>query len=115
MAVRKKKIIIPIYGAKLTIIVGENIKEVADYLNYEMPSTTTALSGAQGGNIDIGLSEDCTLKEIVHECLHATLEVFDFVGAKPNLEDHEPLCYLHDYICSQVFKFLGITKPTTNV
>lgn len=38
--------------------------------------------------------EDFTGETLTHECNHAALDVFNFIGAKIQYNDQEPFCYL---------------------
>lgn len=38
--------------------------------------------------------EYCTSSSIGHECIHAAMEIFSYIGTKPNPDDQEPFAYL---------------------
>ena len=42
----------------------------------------------------IGKKEEFTGSIVTHECNHAALEIFEYIGAKVNFDDQEPFCYL---------------------
>jgi len=58
--------------------------------------------------------EKYDLTTLIHECLHASLFILDYIGLKVNDENSEALCYLNDFIFKKVYDRILKIKPLEN-
>ena len=104
---------IPIYDKVVVLIQTDTIKNLDEYIGtiYSSPvsptSTANLLSAATYADtpddfIYLGVLDNCSLKEIVHECGHVAWKIMEIVGC----QDEEAFCYLLDYIFDKVHKQL---------
>ena len=113
----------PIYSVKLFVIIGATGEQVQGYFKTKkVRLTETDIEGIkelahpdqnegfamqleERGRFLIWLSRyDNTPKRIqalIHEITHTTIRIFDHIGADIEGSNHEPLCYLHDYITGE--------------
>lgn len=98
-----------IYPVNLVVAIGDMEKEInANYKpweeeynyigNYNCPASTYRVRNKKTNDhaclIWIPNIEDVRASYMAHEAGHVALEIFKYVGAKANLEDQEPFCYL---------------------
>lgn len=115
MILNKKGILkqynIVIYPVDFVVVIGEMEEEVNNlYMPYEEefkdahiapPSKTGCTYRVKERATEIpcimvwiGKKDECTSSIVTHECDHAALDIFAYIGAKITYEDQEPFCYL---------------------
>ena len=102
---------IVIYPVDFVVVIGPFEKEVNKYYRpYEeewkdariaAPKTTGATyrviersTGTPCILIWIRSKDEFTSSIVSHECIHAAMEIFKYIGAELNFDDQEPFCYL---------------------
>ena len=124
-----------IYPLRFTIAIGDVEKEVnAKYEPYDgihnyvgapkPPAIATTYNVRNRETKDACLMiwvpsiEDCTSEITTHECNHAALEIFKRTGAKVDVDNQEPFCYLSGALsrlfsntAQEVLKPKSPTKP----
>jgi len=115
----KKTFRIPIYFGKLIVVATDNLQAAADgmALGFDtqgfgaLASQRTTKNGLREYAILIG--PNCTLKDVVHECVHVANFIMKFIGISPDLDNDEPQCYLVGWIfgcAASVFSKYEINK-----
>jgi hypothetical protein len=67
---------------------------------------TSEFRGKDGKhNVLIGVFDNSP-QTLVHECIHASLIVFERVNIDPTAESGEPFCYFTDYLFGMLVKHL---------
>lgn len=105
--VTQRKINIPIFDYKLTIIITDTWDEVRNRL----PDTNINLNSARAitmSNRDIGGSivavlSDC-LSSVVHECVHIKNGIWNYIGYRPQADNDEVDAYLITYIYERIME-----------
>ena len=64
-------------------------------------------------NIMVGVFDNDP-QTLVHECIHASLFVFDRVNIDPTAESGEPFAYFTDCLYGMMVKHLKLTKTVDN-
>ena len=98
-----------IYPVDFVIVIGDLEEEVNKfYKTYDerynyigKPTNTGACyrvvekeTGIPCVMIWIKAIDEFTSSIVAHECGHAAMEIFSYIGTKPNPDDQEPYCYL---------------------
>lgn len=98
-----------IYPVDYVVVIGELEDEVNKYYtpyeddyNYIAPPKSTGCTyrvkekstGVPCIMVWFNKLEECTSSIVTHEVCHAAMEIFTYVGTKPNPDDQEPYCYL---------------------
>jgi hypothetical protein len=113
----RKIINIPIYNAKLTIVVADNIKKV----NVNLNGTTVGLKdygdfGAVtlsdcGNHFGLVFKKNYTrIGAISHEIFHLVHRILDYYGANFDAEHHEQGALLTEYLTEIVVNELSKIK-----
>lgn len=102
-----------IYPVNLVVAIGDMEKEInANYKpweeeynyigSYNCPASTYRVRNKKTNDhaclIWFPHIEDVNAPYMAHESSHVAMEVFKYIGAKANLDDQEPFCYLLDAI-----------------
>lgn len=105
---------IPIYFGRLVVIVNNDFNESFKkyHLSFEdsyddcmgLSYHIESKNGIQ--QFFIFLNDHPTHSTIAHESLHITHYILDHACHKPDYNNDEPECYLHDYIVGEIYKFL---------
>lgn len=99
--ITKRKIIIPIFRIKLTIIVLDEMSEgVVLYPSLDINSDGNVLDYSNGEVSIFITPKDYSI--IAHECLHVVNSVWLRIGYNPQKDNDEVDAYLLDYIMSKV-------------
>jgi hypothetical protein len=112
----KKNRLIPIYNARLWIVVSDNIrherKQMADIFgDYDADVDYVGLCSDSGGHrFAVFFQRDSINIELVsHEAFHLTHRILEWVGANFDNEHHEQGAMLHGYLMDviwrEVFRF----------
>jgi hypothetical protein len=57
------------------------------------------------GNVAVVLPYNVSVPLAVHEATHAVLEVFNGISHDASSKDQEPMCYMMQYVVSEILKF----------
>lgn len=127
---------VPIYGYKLHISIGEDAKQIVSGINKKLktvkltPDDVNNIKGgfdepkAVGFFLDLNISghgliwldskldpkDSSNFIAMSHEVIHATVQVFEFIGTSVNTETEEPFCYLHDELMKVCLRELEKSK-----
>ena len=105
---RKITISIPIFDQEVTVIWGNTIESVFQYLadtegyinkNLSVEASTVDY---EDGRIFICLTPETQDKIIVHECVHAVYSLINLLGI--SLEDEEVFAYLLEFLYGEIKK-----------
>lgn len=110
-----------IYPRLLWIQVGQNSHPeqfcLSEFSDNEYAVTESAFDKIEKkGGVFIRFEniEAMTTKNISHESTHAAMEIFDYIGAVPDLKNQEPFAYLVSWIaecCDEVkYKYVENSK-----
>lgn len=98
-----------IYPVEYVVVIGELEEEVNKYytpfeddFNYIAAPKSTACTyrvkekstGINCIMVWFGKLDEFTSSIVTHEVCHAAMEIFTYIGTKPNPDDQEPYCYL---------------------
>ena len=98
-----------IYPVDFVVVIGDFEKEVNEIYtpfqeeyNHIAPPTSTGSTyrvkekktGIACTLVWIKSKEEFTSSIVAHECGHAAMDIFDYIGTQPNPDDQEPYCYL---------------------
>lgn len=109
----KKKFVIPIYGAKLWIVVSDNVKHERDKMdgvlgNSLMSDEYEGLCSCNysffGIFFDKRALEHRAVNLIAHETFHLTHRIIEWTGANFNEDNHEHGAILHGYLLDLVYR-----------
>lgn len=135
MLVKNKGIIkqynIVIYPVDFVVVIGDVEKEVNElYIPWEehfnhigVPKSTGATyrvkekaTGTPCILVWMRKVEDFVTSIVSHECCHAALEIFNYIGAAVSYSDQEPFCYLQGNLVrlavGTFYELPGITPPS---
>ncbi len=126
---------VPIYGYKLHISIGDDAKQIVSGINKKVKSKLTPddvsnikaafeepkalgffLKLEISGHGLIWLKPNIDPKNyldiitISHEVIHATVQIFSYIGTSVSDETEEPFCYLHDELMKVCLKELEKSK-----
>lgn len=112
---RKKSIEIPIYYGNFHIILCDSLEDV--WSRYDLtgdPSGWEAVAfwkTRKTGYKDyfVAFTPSCTLKTVVHECVHIVNKVFRDRGIELDVNNDEPQAYFTGWVFDQAYKFLNKT------
>lgn len=100
-----KKINIPIFDYKLTIIITDTWEEVKDKLpnqDIDLASTrAVTFSNKLIGASFVAIRSDCH-SSIVHESVHIKNHLWDYIGYSPQADNDEIDAYLVTYIYNKI-------------
>lgn len=131
---------VPIYGYKLHISIGDDPKVIISGINKKLktgkltPEDVSNIKDAFGepkalgfflklevsGHGLIWLRPNIDPKNyldiitISHEVIHASIQIFEYIGTGVNDETEEPFCYLHDDIMKVCLKELEKRNGSSN-
>ena len=122
---------IDIYKRGVSVYVGEDKTNLADWLNHleddkevvkkaieenaDAQALTITLKADVAVYVPLEPSSAKNISILCHELFHATTRILAFVDIEPSRESEEAYTYLHEYLCKQCFDELGlefITKQT---
>lgn len=109
--IQKKKIKIPVYNSTLYIYLVDNLKDVAQDLNYHFNDVEnmwaiTFKNCSDDNILYVAFTPDYINKVIAHECVHLVNLLFDCKGVKLNLEDDENQAYWTGWFYDEIEKVL---------
>jgi len=109
----KRYIEIPIYGARLWIVVAKDLHKARRKFEYLFgpitPTNYNALCSRDDGYGKFGLffkPEALTRQTIAHEIFHLTHRILEWVGAPFEPSHHEYAALLNGYLTETVYKVL---------
>lgn len=108
---KRWEIDIPIFEKLLVVIKADTLDKVDEYISdiYHMPLhheatanllNATTYSELPDDVIYMGLTNECTTRDVVHECGHVAWQILKLIGG----QDEEVYCYLLDFIFDKVTK-----------
>lgn len=107
----KKRVEIPIYGAKLWVVVADNIKEARHTLNRVLGTCEIDLSGVYGLCSRNGSrfavffdKKSITMDLLAHEVFHLTHDIMQWANCNFDLDHSEQGALLHGYLMELVHK-----------
>lgn len=113
---KEKEIVIPIFNYGVKMVIGDR-NEVLDVIESEYPGVSLDVHRHDKGTYLLiednnkALSYDYLLvfddaddNTIHHEALHLAWQILDSVKVKIDLNNHEILAYLMDYISTKVYE-----------
>lgn len=105
--VTQKKINIPIFNYKLTIIVSDSWEEAKSRLpiqdiNLEGSRAVTISNRNIGGSV-VAVLSGCQ-SSIVHEAVHVKNNVWEYIGYRPQADNDEIDAYLVTYIYEKIME-----------
>lgn len=95
----QKKIIIPIYGYKLTIIIFDDWNEIAEICDGIQPCN--AFTKYRYGESLVAIDSH-SQSSIVHEAEHVKNIIWEHIGYTPQINNDEVDAYLLTYICQKI-------------
>jgi hypothetical protein len=115
--IRKKKLKVPLYGARMELISCKNGIEVED--SYKLESGLLATMDAGVVTIDDHETNMTTfllfIEEkavspglIAHEAYRLASKIFQHINAKSEYDNQEPLAYLIEWIVGECHKFYKV-------
>ena len=105
--VTQKKIEIPIFRYKLTIIISDSLEEAEPRLpvnDLDLGSTraVTLSNGTIGASV-VAVRADCQ-SSIVHESVHVKNNIWEYIGYRPQANNDEIDAYLVTYIYEKIME-----------
>lgn len=102
-----KKINIPIFNYKLTIIISDSWGEAESKLpvqdvDLESSRAVTFSNKAIGGSV-VAVLSGCQFS-IVHEAVHIKNNIWEYIGYKPQADNDEIDAYLVTYIYEKIME-----------
>lgn len=102
--ISKKKIIIPIYKYKLTIVIFDNWDEIKsllkDYISNDEEEANAITINQYGASLVAVNAKRGS--SIVHESCHIMNNVWRFIGYNPDRDNDEVSAYLLTYIYEKI-------------
>ncbi len=111
MIIYKKDI--PIYFGKLIIVVSNDFNKTLKKLGLNYTEDYNEYGGLADHYDDkylIVLPVDPNHGIIAHEALHVVNFILAESAHKPDYDNDEPICFLLDYIITEIYKFLEKNK-----
>lgn len=112
--ITQKKIMIPIFNYRLTIVIFDNWSEMDKFLPpEEMKRESKAITISQDG-ISLVAVNSKRGSSIVHEAEHVKNSIWEFIGYEPQRDNDEVDAYLITYIYTKItevfYKHDKVTK-----
>lgn len=101
----QKRINIPIFNYKLTIIITDTWEEVEDRLPSAFSSTcanAVTFANKNGHSLIAVLASKPT--SIVHECVHIKNDIWAFIGYRSQIDNDEVDAYLITYLYEKIME-----------
>lgn len=83
-----------------------DVERMADGADAQVETATTKDAGKHGLLVRFENKAALTTENIAHESTHVAMEIFDYIGATPDLKNQEPFAYL----CGWVAKCINEVK-----
>lgn len=100
--ITQKKIIIPIFDYKLTIVIFDKWEELDRFLpKEEMEQKANAITTSQYGASLVAINSKRG-NSIVHEALHIKNNIWRYIGYTPQADNDEVDAYLLTYIYKKI-------------
>lgn len=96
------KIKVPLFPA--TVYVFFSAHDYKEATGESMPYCSKAFCRDREYGADIVLGNPNDDSSIAHECVHAAWACLEFVGAKSNITNQEPLAYVVGYLVGEITK-----------
>lgn len=102
--ITQKKIIIPIFNYKLTIVIFDKWKELNEFLpSEEMSNEAKAITIDQYG-VSLVAVNFRSGSSIAHEAVHIKNAIWRYIGYEPQRDNDEVDAYLVTYIYSKIME-----------
>ena len=102
--ITQKKMIIPIFDYKLTVVIFDKWEELGRFLpKEEMEQEAKAITISQYGASLVAVNSKRG-SSIVHEAEHVKNHIWNYIGYTPQRDNDEVDAYLLDYIMTEVLK-----------
>ena len=104
----KRTFQIPIYFAKLTVIVCDDLQKWVDKMGIDFDAngysavTVKEMTNTGERKYFIFLTPDCDEGDIAHECKHVLNMIFKFIGLRLDTENDEAECYFLGWLVNKV-------------
>lgn len=100
--ITQKKMIIPIFDYKLTVVIFDKWEELGRFLpKEEMEQEARAITINQYGASLVAINSKRE-SSIVHEAEHIKNNIWDFIGYRPQRDNDEVDAYLITYIYNKI-------------
>lgn len=105
--ITQRKINIPIFNYKLTIIISDTWEEAKNRfpvqdINLENSRAVTFSNKEFGGAV-VSVLSDCQ-SSIVHEAVHIKNSIWEYIGYRPQADNDEIDAYLVTYIYEKIME-----------
>ena len=100
--ITKRRMIVPIFDYKLTIVIFDDWEELKDYLpeeDFEVESKAITLSTHGASLVAINSKRGSS---IVHEAEHIKNHIWHFIGYRPQRDNDEVDAYVITYLYNKI-------------
>jgi hypothetical protein len=100
--ITKKKLVVPIFEYKLTIIIFDDWRELEPYLpeeEFKVPAKAITLSQYGASMVMIDAKHGSS---IVHEAVHVKNHIWNYIGYRPQADNDEVDAYVITYIYNKI-------------
>lgn len=100
--ITQKKVIIPIFNYKMTIVIFDNWSELANSLpDEDLGKEAKAITLSRYGASLVAVNKKHG-SSIVHEAFHVVNSIWEFIGYNPQRDNDEVGAYLITYIYDKI-------------
>lgn len=100
--ITQKKVIIPIFDYKLTIVIFDDWNELSDYLSkYDLDEEAKAITLSQYGASLVAVNSRKG-SSIVHEAEHVKNKIWEYIDYRPQRDNDEVDAYVITYIYDKI-------------
>lgn len=102
-----KKVKVPIYNTRLTIVISENLDGVSEKfkLNTDLSEYSAITIDEKDGSIVVAFSDVNRIKDIVHEVVHIKNYIFRNIHQKLDVDNDEAEAYLTTWLFNYIYEF----------
>lgn len=111
---------LPLFHVNYDVIVGENMKEIREFVNSMCPNAKIKINDTYGGytciltdneresslyimiSFDDMVKDNDLLRRVTHECTHMSWYILDALGIEINVDNHEMQAYLIEELVDKV-------------
>lgn len=104
---KTKKVKVPIYNTRLTIVISENLEGVSERfkLNTDLSEYSAITIDEKDGSIVVAFSDVNRIKDIAHEVVHIKNYIFRNIHQKLDADNDEAEAYLTTWLFNYIYEF----------